>query len=82
MSDATVEFEWRGRQMKPTGAHFWTDGIWYAAHNVEHSDWSAGLVSRRFALGSYGDTAVEALEKHREFCLEMLGDLQEALKDG
>lgn len=81
---AVTEFEWRGRQMKPTGKDFFTltDGVWRVQYAPLHGDWSAGLVSRRFALGSYGATAVEALEKHRAFCLEMLGDLQEALKDG
>jgi hypothetical protein len=76
-----LEFTWRGRTLYGDSAHGpFTDGVWRVTFNKEHDDWSAGLCSRRFALGSYGKTAEEALERHREFCELMVEDLREALK--
>jgi hypothetical protein len=76
------ELVWRGRVLRvhPTNPLCLTDGVWRVEYNTEHDDWSSGLCSRRFALGSYGKTAEEALEKHRGFCLLLMKDLGEGLK--
>lgn len=66
-------------RVHPTNPMCLTDGVWRVEYNPDHDDWSAGLCSRRFALGSYGKTAEEALERHREFCLSMYTDLVNAI---